>query len=187
MPVSTIGVLDVGARWQGATLGHLRALIPLPVNSDACLAAAGLDDFADSDEAWDQDFDRMLELLLSTMDTAAAQLVVATAERSESLAERLLRLLPWRHTPTPPATQDAASALSTAARDDQYLKFASLATRGVTLHTADGHPIVWVWTTDDTNWHAIERLLSRTWPTKALELDIAPLNPPAGYSDNPVG
>ena len=39
-------------------------LIPLPANHDVCMKNIGIDEFEDSDEEWDEDFNRILEQLV---------------------------------------------------------------------------------------------------------------------------
>jgi len=127
------------------TPGTWFALWPEPVDHDLCFAAAGFDAFADSDEAWGTDFERLAERLLVTLTEIAgppAETVPAMRVRRWPVAGKQ---------PTPLAY------LTLAAMDDQWpacrLELGS-PVRGV-IATGNGHPIFWIWLAAElaARWH----------------------------------
>lgn len=132
----------VGPRRLGNEPGSLFALWPEPVGHDACFEEAGFGRFDDSDDAWDADFERLIEAVLATLGTHGDPVGPAPGERpvwTRSLVDRLLRRKPPElHLP---------EHLALAAGDDQFdpvlVTFGAPASAAIFV--ADGHPIVWVW------------------------------------------
>ncbi|MBK8257713.1 MAG: hypothetical protein IPK82_34220 [Polyangiaceae bacterium] len=184
-----VGLLEVGPRWRGIHFGRLRALIPLPVNSDVCLAEAGLRDFADTDDAWDKDFDRLVGIILDVLQNAGPAEVVAPLRQADSPINRVKRWLTFR--PSGPLTNrdnlDAPRALCSAARDDSHLRFASVETPGMCVEASDGHPILWIWTSiEDSGWERLTTAIAQHWPTRKLTLDLSGLHPSTHYAEGPT-
>ncbi|OQB11977.1 MAG: hypothetical protein BWY17_03406 [Deltaproteobacteria bacterium ADurb.Bin207] len=192
MPVTEVGVVDLGWRWRDTKIGRLYALIPLPVDADVCLAEAGLHDFADSDDEWHDDIDEVISLTLKAAIGTSDAHVVAPLRRKETPISRLVRFLRFRRAPTTPAERlnpdslGAANALRYAVRDDQYLQFASVEADHACIQASEGYPILWVWVVGASIWHAVEESLGSRWPIKVLTIDMSRLGPPTRHSKDAV-
>jgi hypothetical protein len=131
---------SIGVRCCHGEPGSLFALWPGPVDHDLCFESAGFDRFADSDEAWDADFESILQGVLATLGSYGNPVV--TGDRpvwKQSLVARLLReRAPELGLP---------EQLALVSRDDQFgpcrLDF-GLPVRAA-IYVSDGHPIVWIW------------------------------------------
>jgi hypothetical protein len=108
--------------WRGQR-GTLFATWPAPLDHDACFAEAGFRHFCDTDDAWDAEFDELLERVLTALGKCGA-----TTAKNPS--EKLAR----------------------AAHDDRFepCRIELGAPARALLCTSDGHPIVWVWLRDDS-------------------------------------
>lgn len=111
--------------------GRLWAVWPSPVDHDACFAAAGFTDFADTDAAWDAEFDGMLARGLAALSDLGDAALVAGEYPTERGQPRV----------------SLRDALLAAARDDNFppcvVAFGEPAL--ASMRTSHGHPIVWVW------------------------------------------
>ena len=114
------------------------AFWPTPIDADSCFAEAGFTEFEDSDDAWDDDFERLGALLVETVAAGAGPaqpLPPPPPERSWFGLRRIVRPAP-----------SALEALLAAADDDNRglvtVTFGDPARAA--LSTADGHPIWWL-------------------------------------------
>lgn len=160
MKIGSLAIGVLGVRYWGAQKGKFFALLPDPVDADACLANAGMTSFADSDDAWDRDFERVVSDLLRALRCRWGEPEVVAPPRStrRPWKERLkASLLGKRHVDDilNPRGLSPLAALLDAARDDSHLDFASVRFEGVNrsrqamVSTSDGHPILWVWLSED--------------------------------------
>ena len=111
--------LEVPIAWAPG-LGRVLAIWPAPIDQDACFAAAGFRDFADSNPRWDVEFTDLLRSLVHFLErTGRAR-----------------------------ATPKLFDALVAAARDDQFppcvVQFGDPVQ--AIIRTSNGHPLFWVWT-----------------------------------------
>jgi hypothetical protein len=107
--------------WRGQK-GTLFGVWPAPLDHDACFAEAGFKDFRDTDDAWEEEFEALLQ-----------RLVAAFARCGPTTSKR------------------PAEVLARAARDDRFEPCVVElgAPPRALLSTSDGHPIVWIWLRDD--------------------------------------
>jgi hypothetical protein len=153
--IRALRVGTIGARYRGARPGRLFALLPEPVDGNECLAAAGFTAFADSDDEWDREFDRLVVGLVRALERRFGEPSVVAPPRRQSWMTRLARLGSRPKDTTNPDKLTPEAALTSAVRDDSYLEFAavelgrSAAPPGLAMaFTSGGHPIVWVWLDD---------------------------------------
>lgn len=130
----------VGSRLWREQPGSLFALWPEPIDYDACFKQAGFECFLDSDEAWDKDFDSILNRVLAALSTHGVVTVVGDPPLwHQALVDRLLR--------RPGPELSLPEQLALVATDDQFapchVEFGSPPCAAIFV--ADGHPIVWIW------------------------------------------
>lgn len=123
--------------------GRILVLWPAPIDHDACFAAAGFSDFADSDETWDAEFAGMVGSLVRFLERfGEARLQSGDSAREGGVLAALGRALGARRQELGPA-----NAILVAARDDNIppceVHF-GVPVRAV-LRTSNGHPLLWVW------------------------------------------
>lgn len=194
MPIHAIHRGALGHRYMGQRRGSVFALLPDPVEADACLAKAGFTSFADCGDTWDDEFATLLASTIAAMTIRFGDPEVIVREPPQPapwirrLDSFLGGLLLWRSRPKP-IDWTPVLALQTAARDDQHPAFAYVGfgeaahrhARGhrAALFTSDGHPIVWVWLEDtlEASWPAIAAEAAGSWPSSELTLAWDPLVP----------
>jgi hypothetical protein len=194
MPIAAICRGDLGRHYMGQRPGSLFALLPDPVDADACLASAGFTRFADSDERWDADFDAFVAATVTALQARFGEPEVTVPERSphaawvERLDGFLGGLLLGRSRPAR-RRWTATDALRHAARDDQTFAFAHVGFGDANhrhaigyragLFAGDGHPILWVWLDEQVaeQWPAIAQAAAGDWPCTELELAWGSLLP----------
>lgn len=127
------------------TSGHGRVLAvwPGPVDHDACFAAAGFSEFADSNERWDAEFIELIRSLVDFLRPIGGPRLHGGEYPKPGLLTALGRLVGHgRDKPSP------LDALVAAARDDRFppciVHFGD-PVRAV-VRTCHGHPLLWVWT-----------------------------------------
>jgi hypothetical protein len=126
--------------------GTLLALWPTPVDSDVCFCEAGFDEFADSDDAWDRDWQN---IVTRTIDVLRLRGTVRLRNEADVLEVRKRRplewLLPWRQ-PTRTVTLSAEERIFLSTRDDRIPP--AVVEVGdppaVLLRVSDGHPLLWL-------------------------------------------
>lgn len=183
MKISVLGIGILGVRYWGMQKGNLFALLPDPVDADACLERAGFTSFADSDDAWDRDFERVVSDLLQALRRRWEEPEVVAPPRStrRPWTERLRAFFGKHHDDDilNPGGLSPLAALVDAAHDDSHLDFASVRFEGVTrssqamVWTSDGHPILWVWLSENAGatWSDTVAELAKGFP--CVELSIA--------------
>ena len=128
--------------WADAS-GQLWAIWPSPVDHDACFAAAGFNEMADTDAAWDDDFSELLERLLTALKTFGEPRLVEGEYPCQGRR----------------VSTSLREALFAAATNDHFppciVSFGEPAQASV--RTSDGHPILWLWTSEALG---IDRLLT---------------------------
>jgi len=136
--------------------GHLYAIWPSPVDHDVCFEAAGFEDFADSDGAWDDDFADLVQRLIHALGGARVAVLAAGEYPVDG----------WRR------RRSLRDALIGAARDDGFgpcvVHFGEPATAAV--RTSDGHPILWTWMAEPS----IDRILgavAQGRPVKRMDMN----------------
>lgn len=131
----------LGRRSFEVATGALFALWPEPVNADACFARAGFECFADPDDSWDDDLERLVRGIGAALgrygEAVATGVELVTAPRRLWRAGGAARLSPWQRLaiaatdgPCGPCRVDLGAPAVAAT-------FAS-----------DGHPIFWIWLND---------------------------------------
>jgi len=194
MPIVAIHQGKLGHYYMGRRRGSVFALLPDPVDADACLASAGFTSFADSDDRWDADFDAFVAATVTALQARFGETEVTVPERSphpawvERLDGFLGGLLLGRSRPAQ-RRWTATDALCQAARDDQVLAFAYVGFGDANhrhaigyragVFASDGHPILWVWLDEEVAeaWPAIVRAAAGDWPCTELELAWGSLLP----------
>lgn len=169
---------------MGARPGQVFAVLPEPVNADKRLAAAGFLDFEDTDEDWDRDFRRLVVGLVRALERRFGESSVVAPPRVQSWRTRLARFGNRPQDITNPDKLAPDAALTSAARDDSYLEFASVefgrgaklrssASASACMFASGGQPIIWIWLDDDVAlaWSEIIEEARETQPSR--ELDIA--------------
>ncbi|PRQ08284.1 hypothetical protein [Enhygromyxa salina] len=187
MPIRAVHRGALGRRYMGRRRGSLFALLPAPVDADACLAEAGFADFADSEDAWDDELEALISTTVTTMTVRFGDPDVTVHEPPthppwlQRLDSFLGGLLLWRSRPKPTA-RTPTLALQTAAQDDQppafaHVGFGAAAHRHGEPHragvfTSDGHPIIWVWLEDSVAdaWPDIAREIAGPLPCSEIDL-----------------
>jgi hypothetical protein len=132
---SKVEALRTAAYTPGGTI--LLALWPSPVNLDACFEAAGFTDFADNDDAWDDEAGVVLDRLLSRM-------VSFGEPRLQS--EPLTSTVPWYRRlftrPQPlPLKEQLELPLHWDSLPQCHVAFGS---EGAALRTGNGHHLYWI-------------------------------------------
>lgn len=158
MAITAVRRGDVGVRFRGSERGYMFALLPEPVDADACLSDAGFTAFADSDEKWDEDFDAIVTALIRVLEKTFGEPSVVAPTRSVEPRwwGRLSSFLLFQRSASNaavlnPGRLSPIAALTSAAHDDSYLEFASVefgrsSDRCDAISFAsDGHPILWIW------------------------------------------
>ena len=186
--IKEVGIVVIGTRWSGCNLGTLRAVVPLPVNSDTCLSKAEHHDFADMDKSW---YSELVRTILQAIGGTFK--VVAPLRSTPSFWDHLRRFLTFRRAIQPhdpnPNRLEAVEALCSAARDDSCLAFASVYHHRASIETSGDHPILWIWTSiDDTTWNKVENCIAQMKLTRVLALDSSSLSltPPKCYHEESV-
>lgn len=134
--------LELPIPWTPGS-GRVLAIWPAPIDHDACFAAAGFVDFADSNPGWDAEFRDLLRSLLHFLERTGQ----ARLQTGEYPAER--GAFAWlAHWVGPPrATPNLDDALLAAARDDRFppcvVQFGDPVRASV--RSSSGHPLLWVW------------------------------------------
>lgn len=179
--IRALGVGTIGRRYWGARPGQLFALLPAPVDSDVCLAQAGVSGFEDTDEDWDREFERLVAGLVRVLEQRFGEASVVASPRRKSWKTRLARFGNRPQDITNPDKLTPAVALTSAARDDSYLDFASVefgrdaksSSSLACMFSSGGHPILWVWLDEDVapGWAEIIQTAGGSVPVS--ELDIA--------------
>ncbi len=119
---------------------YLFAVVPGPVDHDACFNAAGFNDFDDSDDEWDQDLHTFIDHILKGLETMGNMSIRALDKPKyrRSLIERLMG--------KPELIATTTSSLFCVATDDQFngaiIDFGTPSK--CTLHISNGHPIIWL-------------------------------------------
>lgn len=164
--------------WQSRP-GTLLAVLPEPVNADASLEAAGYDSFADGDEEWDDDFERLIASLLDALSRRDGTPALRAPARRPA-ARRGWWSFP-RPAPTPALSP--LDALASAGHDDQWLEFACAAFgpgQSAALFTSDGHRLLWLWFAADSDVDELVEVARRapaSWPCRDLVIDWPRLIP----------
>jgi hypothetical protein len=138
---------EVGERPAWASSGRLFAVWPSPVDHDACLAAAGFGDFADSDEAWDADLVRLVETVIAGLSGWGEPVMTSGDSPDRSIISGLLA----------------------AAGDDNFPPCVVTFGARAFVRTSDGHPIVWV-SLEGGGIEALLASLAVTWEVRARAL-----------------
>jgi hypothetical protein len=117
-----------GAIWSEA--GYVWAVWPSPVDHDQCFQTAGFDEFADTDDLWDEDFSKVVERTVETLSTLGSGTVTGGQyllgeTKLESLQQALLA-----------GTKDDNLQPPVVSFGDPAL---------ATLRTSDGHSVLWIW------------------------------------------
>ena len=105
---------------------HVVAIWPSPVDHDACFRYAGFEDFDDSDDRWDADFEAVCERLLGVLENTLGTPIIRSendfaAPRAPTFLQRMLA-------PT---------------ENDNFHDF--VADFGLCrLRTGMGHPLIWL-------------------------------------------
>lgn len=111
------------------------AVWPEPVDHDVCFQKAGFTAFADTNDTWDAEFDKLFDRLFSTLEERGPARLAGGE-------------LPVRRTGflKPKEVGSLLMALLCAAQDDQFppcsVEFGDPVSARVT--TSDGHPILWI-------------------------------------------
>jgi hypothetical protein len=124
--------------------GSIYALWPAPVDHDACFEKAGFEDFEDSDERWNAEFDKITRVLMKTLHNHGHPWLHAGEYpiRVRSFLERAKDAVRGEgHEPT------LLDAVMAAARDDSFP--ACVVGFGeppdAMLRTQHGEAIYWLW------------------------------------------
>jgi hypothetical protein len=88
--IRALGVGSLGERYWGTSKGSLFALLPDPVDADACLEQAAFTSFADSDATWDRDFERVVLTLLQALSRRSGEPRVVAPRHSTGRSWREL-------------------------------------------------------------------------------------------------
>lgn len=129
--------------------GQLFALWPAPVQHDRCFAAAGFTDFSDGGEAWDEDYERLIAVVLAVLGEHGQASVHAEAlEKRPGLLERLRLRRAEVATPL-------QQLLWADFDDNSPIRVAFGAPARAFVQRSDGHEILWIW---------LHRDLAATWP-----------------------
>ena len=111
-------------------LWRVWAIWPSPVDHDLCFKAAGFDDFADTDEAWNSEFATFVGGMLGQLETAGRPKLASGEYPVDQGRVR----------------QSLADALVAASRDDNFrpctVTFGEPAR--ALIRTSDGHPLLWI-------------------------------------------
>jgi hypothetical protein len=120
--------------------GRVLALLPGPVDHDACLGGQGFSDFADTSEAWDSELREIIEKLLVLGERSGPATLVAGDYPVRYRYVLGIPVLRQRST-------SVAQALLCSALDDQFPPCAVAFGEppALMLRTAGGHPFVWIW------------------------------------------
>ena len=186
--IRELGTGTIGPRWRGCQLGVLHVLLPLPVDHDACLAAAGLRDFADTDESPDQGLDCLVGELVRALDTCCAGVTEVVARPRQPSRPWLDRFVSFRPAPNlldlNPDRLTPAEALLAAAMDDGHLSFVAIHSADLEVQTSDGHPILWIWLSVEfaRRWNDLLAATAGNLRTKSLSLTWESLVP-HGFDD----
>jgi hypothetical protein len=166
--------------------GRLFALLPSPVDHDACFERAGFSDFADSTDEWDADFRDVLDRLVGSLLSQGP--VTVDGARAAEPGFLGLRL----GLKSPP--DDPAGRLVLAASDDQFGPCCAYfgAPARAAVFTDDGHSIVWVWLREnlEDQWPKVLCAAAGTLPVVETKLRWEALGPSAASlvrADGPFG
>ncbi|MBN9304867.1 MAG: hypothetical protein BGO82_10845 [Devosia sp. 67-54] len=138
--------------------GRLLAIWPAPVNHDACFAAAGFTLFGDTDAAWDEAADGLLQRVIDALaQFGAATLLSKPLTARTSWYRRLFaapRALPLVEQARLPMHWDSLPPFHARFGDD-----------GAALRTGDGHVLLWVQLPPSApDAAAFVRSVSALWP-----------------------
>lgn len=129
--------------------GQAGVLWPAPVDHDACFAAAGFRDFADTTPAWDADFATLVANVVAYFGTNGAGYLAAGEAPPPRYAS-----------PSP-----LVAALVAPARDDAFpwceVAFGVPAT--ARIRTGAGHPLVVLWA-GVLDWRDLLPAVAEQWP-----------------------
>lgn len=193
MAITAVRRGGVGVRFRGYERGYLFALLPEPVDADACLSDAGFTAFADADEKWDVDFDAIVTALIQRLENTFGEPNVVAPTRSVEppWSERLRRFLPFQRLASNadvlnPGKLSPVAALKSAVHDDSALEFASVEFGRIPgrcdaiAFASDGHPIFWIWLRDDVKeeWPALSQAVAGNLPCTDVSIAWDSLLPP---------
>jgi len=147
------------------------AIWPGPIDFDECFQKAGFAHFADTDQAWHDDWADLIRasfdvLALEFGDVAFEDFV--PAKQARWIPRLIEKFSSARNADD--TTAKALRALYLASIDDSFGQ-ASLSfgpDQAASLHTKDGHPILWI-TTDKDSTFVTNKLLSKV--AKAIPLE----------------
>jgi hypothetical protein len=189
MVIDALNIGSLGRWYCVGRPGTCYALLPEPVDADACLAEAGFSEFADTDDDWDAQLDALIRGMVEQFQArlGGAVLVAPEPPETRSFWSRL-RAFGGRDEGSSlnPLGLDPAAALSLAARNDSALAFARLefSDAGTSpvealLFTSDGHSIVWAWLGEGVEgaWPELVELVACGYPTRELAIDWGALMP----------
>jgi hypothetical protein len=177
--IRALRIGTIGRRYVGDRPGQLFALLPDPVDSDACLAEAGFSAFEDTDDKWERDFERLVAGLIRALERRFGKPSVVAPPRRQSRWSRLKRSGSRPQDIINPDKLAPDAALASAARDDSYLEFAWVELGRDTkvpalasMFSSDGHPIIWVWLDENValGWSEIVEEARGSWPCSALDI-----------------
>jgi hypothetical protein len=143
-------VVPTGIVRKLARFGQVVAIWPGPVDSDYCFSQAGLKDFADSDEAWDADWRRVVVRTVQQLEEAGVARIQVRAEVREipdgSTWKQLKRWLEGPPNTFGKQVLGIEEQVIVVSNDDQFgeilVEFGEPAICG--LWAGMGHPVLWV-------------------------------------------
>lgn len=136
--------------------GRAGVLWPAPVDHDACFAAAGFRDFADTTPAWDADFATLLANVVAYFSEKGAGYLAAGEAPPPRYAS-----------PSP-----LVAALAAPARDDTFpwceVRFGVPA--ALRIRTGAGHPLLFLWA-EVLDWRELLEAVGAQRPVTRLALE----------------
>jgi hypothetical protein len=160
------------------------ALWPAPHNADACFADAGFHDFADPDDAWDEQWSRIVNCVLRELEHHGAPHILSAAEVYEydttSMPRGILGWLLPKRLPLKRMPLSLVEQILWVTADKRFgdvlVEFG--APTRVTLLAGRGHAILWVgWAVADTQPEAFVEGIAGSLPVVKTDLDWQVLLP----------
>ena len=158
----------------------LHAIFPSPVDSDQCFMDAGFNEFADTNDIWDGEWNQIIHLAITHLEKfgelSVRQSIAPVIKNA--LTDRILKRVPKFEE----QALSVGDQIALATMDDQFgqctVDFGE--NREVTLIANSGHPILWIFkkTRIALSIEEMAKTISLTHVCSKRSLNWPALNPP---------